>query len=74
MLEEVFLLKFLQKVMSPREAKVVSEFTQKIELRMGAWMRGQLILMLVIGFTTYVGLSLLGIPYALSLAFFSWVA
>jgi predicted PurR-regulated permease PerM len=55
--------------MSPHEAKVVTAFTQKLELRMGGWMRGQLILMIVIGFTTYVGLSLLGIRYALSLAF-----
>ncbi len=54
--------------MSPQEAKRITEFTQKLELRMGAWMRGQLILMLVIGLTTYIGLSLLGIRYALSLA------
>lgn len=69
LLEEIFLQRFLQKVMSPSEAKNVVAFIQKVELRMGAWMRGQLILMMVIGFTTYVGLSLLGIRYALSLAF-----
>lgn len=69
LLDEVFLQKFLQKAMSPDESKKVTAFIQKLELRMGAWMRGQLILMLVIGFTTYIGLSLLGIRYALSLAF-----
>ncbi|MBP9815616.1 AI-2E family transporter [Candidatus Woesebacteria bacterium] len=68
LLEEIFLQKFLQKIMSHQEAKKVTEFTQKLELRMGAWMRGQLILMLVIGLTTYIGLSILGIRYALSLA------
>ncbi len=69
LLEEIFLQRFLQKIMSPSEAKNVVAFIQKVELRMGAWVRGQLILMIVIGFTTYVGLSLLGIRYALSLAF-----
>jgi predicted PurR-regulated permease PerM len=69
LLEEIFLQKFLQRLMSPHEAKTVTEFTRKLELRMGAWMRGQLILMVVIGLTTYIGLSLLGIRYALSLAF-----
>lgn len=40
----------------------------KIETKIGSWVRGQLILMLVIGLTTYVGLTLLGISYALPLA------
>ena len=36
---------------------------------MGAWMRGELILMTSIGLLTYIGLSIIGIPFALSLAF-----
>jgi predicted PurR-regulated permease PerM len=38
---------------------------------MGGWARGELILMLSVGTATYVGLSLLGIPYALPIAIFA---
>lgn len=40
----------------------------KIEEKLGAWLQGQLILTLVIGTLSYVGLTILGIPYALPLA------
>lgn len=43
-------------------------FIDNLETQLGEWVRGQLILMFVIGFGTYLGLSLLGIPYALPLA------
>ena len=39
-----------------------------IEQVVGGWVRGELILMLIIGVMTYLGLILLGIPYALPLA------
>jgi len=41
---------------------------QKVGLKMGAWLRGQLILCLVIGLATFVILAILGVPYALILA------
>jgi len=43
-------------------------FLDSLEHQLGGWVRGQLILMLVIGVTTFIGLSLLGVPYALPLA------
>ncbi|HEX7017324.1 MAG TPA: AI-2E family transporter [Patescibacteria group bacterium] len=48
-----------------QEAK---EFLDSLEHQLGGWVRGQLILMTVIGVITYIGLSLLSIPYALPLA------
>jgi predicted PurR-regulated permease PerM len=39
-----------------------------VEKQVGGWVRGELVLMLIIGVLTYVGLILLGIPYALPLA------
>lgn len=39
-----------------------------VEKQVGGWVRGELILMLIIGILTYIGLILLGIPYALPLA------
>ncbi|MFH0773535.1 MAG: AI-2E family transporter [bacterium] len=39
----------------------------KIERRLGKWLLGQFFLMVVIGVTTYIGLLLLGVRYALPL-------
>lgn len=39
-----------------------------IEIKLGAWVRGELFLMIIIGVMTYVGLTLIGIEYALPLA------
>lgn len=43
-------------------------FVDKVEARLGGWVRGELILMFVIGLLTYIGLFLLKVPYALPLA------
>ncbi len=47
-----------------RMAKIVDN----LEFRLGSWIRGQLLLMLIVGLLTFLGLILLGIPYALPLA------
>lgn len=43
----------------------------RIEKGLGNWLRGELLLMLIIGVFSYIGLSLLKIPYALPLALFA---
>lgn len=43
-------------------------FVDQLETRLGGWVRGELILMFIIGLLTYTGLRLLGIPFALPLA------
>jgi predicted PurR-regulated permease PerM len=43
-------------------------FLNSIELQLGGWVRGELILMFAVGTLNYVGLLLLGVPYALPLA------
>lgn len=60
------------------EAKVASLFIGQrskvnrilvvIEEKLGAWLRGQLALSLIIGVVTYIGLLILGVEYALPLA------
>lgn len=40
----------------------------QIEDKLGGWFRGQLLLSLLIGIISYIGLIILGIPYALPLA------
>lgn len=41
---------------------------QKIEERLGAWVRGQITLMFVVGLASFIGLTALGVDYALPLA------
>ena len=51
-----------------RHEKLLSEFIDDIEQRLGGWVRGQIVLMFSIGLITYIILYLLAIPYALPLA------
>lgn len=46
----------------------IKRLTIRIEEKLGSWLRGQLFLSLVIGLLTYIGLLILGIPYALPLS------
>lgn len=39
-----------------------------VESKLGGWLRGQFMLMLIIGTTTYIGLLIIGLPYSLALA------
>jgi predicted PurR-regulated permease PerM len=48
--------------------QIAQEVFSSIERQLGGWVRGELILMIVIGTMTYVGLFLLRVPYALPLA------
>jgi predicted PurR-regulated permease PerM len=41
---------------------------EAIQLKIGEWLLGQLLLSLVIGVTTFIGLSILGVDYAFTLA------
>lgn len=60
------------------ESRIASLFRDKqervrrsivlIEEKLGAWLRGQVILSLIIGILAYIGLLILNIPYALPLA------
>lgn len=50
-----------------REEKV-RKLTVQIEDKLGSWLRGQLLLSFIIGLLSFIGLSILGLPYALPLA------
>lgn len=45
-----------------------AEVTSKIVQRLGAWLRGQLLLGLIIGILAFIALTIVGVPYALLLA------
>lgn len=60
--------KNLESIFGKETSKDVSGFINRLEFRLGGWARGQLLLMLLVGVSSYIGFILLGIPYALPLA------
>ena len=51
-----------------RKEETVYRIVQKIEKTIGSWVRGQLLLMFVVGFISYIGFRILGLPFAVALA------
>lgn len=42
---------------------------EKLEIQIGYWVRGELLLMLLVGLLSYIGYLIIGIPFAIPLAF-----
>lgn len=63
----------LESFLTEDQAKKVENILKNMEKELGGWARGQIILMLMVGTTTYIGLTILGIPYALPLALLAGV-
>lgn len=55
----------------PKHFLATKTFLDDLEGQLGGWVRGQAILMLTIAVATYIGLSLLKVPFALPLAVLS---
>jgi predicted PurR-regulated permease PerM len=51
-----------------REARAEA-FINQLEKKLGGWVRGQLLLMLFVGILSYIGLTFLGVEFAIPLAF-----
>jgi len=51
-----------------KQRQLTKETLDEIERRLGSWVRGQLILMILVGVGVFIGLTILGIPYAVPLA------
>lgn len=67
MLEREMLKKQFITLWSKKYQENILKTIAQIENKIGLWLRGQLILSFTIGFATWVGLTLLGLPFALSL-------
>ncbi len=50
------------------KAAVAEKFIVKVETQIGSWVRAEITLMLIVGVLSFIGLSLLRVPYALALA------
>ncbi|MFH0852288.1 MAG: AI-2E family transporter [bacterium] len=60
--------KFFVSLSPAKYEAYIENLTDRILYKLGAWFRGQIILMAVIGVMTYIGLTLLKVKFALTLA------
>jgi len=66
--EEAALKKFLHFLTPTKYKDYIVNLINRMQKKMGLWLRGQLTLMLIVGIMTYIGLTILGVKYALLLA------
>lgn len=71
--EEFFLKKLLDVFLPVAQVNRIERILSRAEQRMSAWLWGQVILALVIGLMSYIGLSLLHVRFALPLAIIAGV-
>jgi predicted PurR-regulated permease PerM len=43
------------------------QITEKLEIEIGHWIRGEILLMLIVGILSYLGYVIIGLPYAIAL-------
>jgi len=67
-LQEKGIENFLRFIAPKKQENYVIDLWLRSQRKLGRWLQGQLFLSLVIGVSVYVGLSLLGVRYALILA------
>jgi len=68
LLEWPRVVSFIASAFSGKEEGRIKTLLNDIESGLGAWVRGEIILMVIIGILSYIGLTFLQVPYALSLA------
>lgn len=68
LLERRHLDKYSLKVSGAKGQILIAKIFDELEGRLGSWVNGQIILMLIIGILSYIGYLLIGLPYALPLA------
>ncbi|MBI2048164.1 MAG: AI-2E family transporter, partial [Parcubacteria group bacterium] len=59
---------FLRLVTPLQDEKYVVNLWQRSQMKIGRWMQGQLLLGVIVGVLVYLGLTILGVPYAFLLA------
>ncbi|NMC51904.1 AI-2E family transporter [Candidatus Kuenenbacteria bacterium] len=66
--EEDGLKKFLKYLVPGKQRHYVMDLVDRMQMKVGLWLRGQLLLCFVVGILVYFGLLFLGVKYALLLA------
>lgn len=58
---------FLRLVTPQAQEEYILDVWRRVEIKLGKWLEGQLLLGCIVGVSVFVGLSLIGVPYALLL-------
>ena len=58
---------FLRLIIPQDQEEYVINVWMRVEKKLGKWLQGQIIIALIMGVTVFVGLTLIGVPYALLL-------
>jgi predicted PurR-regulated permease PerM len=66
-------IRTILRLIPPHRKKEFLEFIDHVELKMGAYIRGQAILCLIIGVLAFLAYILIGLPFALALGIFAGV-
>ena len=66
--EEDGMKRFIRSLTPTQHRPYISQLINKMQLKMGHWLRGQLLLSVIIFFMVFIVLSIFGIKYALILA------
>lgn len=72
-IEEEGMKRFTRAITPSKYQPYVMQLISRMQNKMGLWLRGQLILSLIIFVMTFTGLSILGVKYALVLAFIAGI-
>ncbi len=51
------------------KSELYSQIVSKLQLQISMWVRGQILLMIIVGLLSYLGYMSIGLPYAVALAF-----
>lgn len=68
LLDHTRVQKSIASLFSPHLRKRALETIERVEDKLGSWLRGQIVLSFAVGFVTWIGLTAIGVEYALPLA------
>lgn len=71
--QETAMKGFIQSLAPAQYQPYLTRLYNRIQEKMGLWLRGQIVLSFVIFALTFIGLTILGMPYALVLAFLAGI-
>jgi predicted PurR-regulated permease PerM len=65
--------RYLLAFLPPDRHEQAARVTDRIFIRLGGWVSGQLLLCVIIGFMSWIGLTIIGVPYVVVLALIAGV-
>ncbi len=72
--EEGAARKLFRNITPKRYRPYITGLIGRMQEKLGAWLRGQIVLMVIIGVMTYIGLLIVGVEFPLVLAIFAGIA